>query len=119
MTPGIRSGIFSSFRSGEFRLLWLASLGFSGGMWVQQVAVGWLVVEMTGSPLALGMVQAARTAPSLVLGMVGGVLADRLSRRVLLCCVGFVSAAYCGVMALLISLGGLELWHIILLTLVF
>ena len=119
MTAFPRTGIFSSFRSGDFRLLWLASLGFSGGMWVQQVAVGWLVVEMTDSPLALGLVQAARTAPSLVLGMVGGVLADRLSRRMLLCCVGFVSAAYCGVMALLVSLGGLELWHVALLTLIF
>ncbi len=113
------AGPLSSFRLRDFRLLWVASLCFSAGMWIQQVAVGWLVVEMTDSALALAVVQAARLLPLLPFGMVAGVLADRLERRALLVVVGAVSAAYSGLLALLISVGGLELGHIVVLTLAF
>lgn len=112
-------GLLSCFRLRDFRLLWLASVGFSGGMWIQQVAVGWLVLEMTESPLALGGVQAARMLPSLLFGMVAGVLADRLERRVLLALIGAVSTLYSGGLAFLITTGGLEYWHILALTFIF
>ncbi len=111
--------LFSSFQLRDFRLLWLASLGFSGGMWVQQVAIGWLVLQMNGTALDLGAVQAARMLPSLLFGMVAGVLADRLPRRELLMGIGAVSALYSIVLAWLIAVGGLEFWHIIALTFIF
>lgn len=111
--------LFGTFRSRNFRLLWLATLGFSGGMWVQQVAIGWLVLQMNGTALDLGAVQAARMLPSLLFGMVAGVLADRLPRRELLAVIGAGSALYSLVLAWLIAVGGLELWHIIGLTFVF
>lgn len=117
--PAQTTSLLSSFRLRDFRLLWLSGLGFSGGMWIQQVAVGWLVLEMTGSPLALGAVQAARMLPSLLFGMVAGVLADRLDRRWLLVTIGAVSAAYSLGLAALITSGALQLWHVLALTFVF
>ncbi len=111
--------ILSSFRLRDFRFLWLASLGFSGGMWVQQVAVGWLVLQMTDSPVALGATQAARMLPSLLFGLTSGVVADRFERRSLLAYVGALSAVSSAGLALLASAGRLELWHVLLLTFVF
>src|SRR4051794_16894848 len=54
------------------------------GLWIQQVAVGWLVLEATGSALALGTVGFARMVPVLVLSFPAGALADRFDRRRLL-----------------------------------
>lgn len=113
------TSLLSSFRLRDFRLLWLASLGFSGGMWVQQVAIGWLVLHMGGTAFDLGAVQAARMLPALLFGMVAGVLADRLPRRHLLMAIGVVSAVYSGGLALLVTAGALDLWHVVALTFVF
>lgn len=54
------------------------------GNWMQQVAIGWLVLLLTGSPLLLGLVAGARALPVLLLGFVGGMVADRYDRRRLL-----------------------------------
>src|SRR5919204_1293175 len=66
-------------------LLFTAGMFVSAtGLWVQQVAVGWLVIETTGSALALGTVGFARMIPVLVLSFPAGALADRFDRRRLL-----------------------------------
>ena len=54
------------------------------GGWVQAVAIGWLVYDLTGSPFILGLANFAQMAPLFFLGMLGGVLADRFDRRILL-----------------------------------
>ena len=109
----------STFQSREFRLLWLATLGSSTGMWIQQVAVGWLVLEMTDSPLALGVVTAARMAPFLVLGIPAGVLADRVDRRHLLVIITALGSAYAIALALLIVTDVGQFGHVVVLTFLF
>ena len=111
--------LLSSFESRDFRLLWLSTLSASAGMWTQQVALGWLVLEMTNSPLSLGMISAARMAPFLFLGMVAGTLADRFQRRNLLIAITGLSAAYSLSMAAIVLTGAVQFWHLFLLTLVF
>lgn len=54
------------------------------GGWVQAVAIGWLVYDLTGSPFILGLANFAQMAPLFFLGILGGVLADRFDRRILL-----------------------------------
>ena len=54
------------------------------GSWVQAVAIGWLVYDLTGSPFILGLANFAQMAPLFFFGMLGGVLADRFDRRILL-----------------------------------
>ena len=54
------------------------------GGWVQAVAIGWLVYDLTGSPFVLGLANFAQMAPLFFFGMFGGVLADRIDRRLLL-----------------------------------
>src|SRR5687768_1351122 len=54
------------------------------GSWFQAVAIGWLVLELSGSPFILGLANFAQLAPLFFLGFFGGLLADRVDRRLLL-----------------------------------
>lgn len=75
------SSALRSLRYRSYRYFWLASL-FTFTPWMMQFLVrGWLALQLTGSPLWVGLVAAAFQAPSLVLSFVGGVLADRFRRR--------------------------------------
>lgn len=76
--PSRRQG----FGSG-FRLLWWSNLTFFGGAWMLTLVLGWMVYDISGSAVALGLFGACRMAP-LLLGPVGGVLADRMHRGRLL-----------------------------------
>lgn len=64
-----------------FRRVWLASLASNCGSWLQVVAAGWLILEMTGSPAAVGALALVARGPAFVLSTVGGQLADRFDRR--------------------------------------
>ena len=104
-----------SFRYRDFRLLWGATLMQSLALGMENVALGWLVLEMTDSPLMLGVAMAARMAPFFFLGILSGAIADRVDRRT---CLRFASLA-AGIVALLTSWVLLadvaRVWHIVLL----
>lgn len=74
----------SSLRGRNFRLYFLGQgVSLTGG-WMQAIAQSWLVLHLTGSPTALGVVAALQYGPSLFLGPYAGVLADRAPKRLLL-----------------------------------
>ena len=83
------------------------------GTWMQTVAQGWLVLELTGSGAALGLVTAAQFVPILALAPYGGLLADRLDKRRLL----MATQAALGIMALTLALlvltGVVQLWMVV------
>lgn len=85
------------------------------GTWMQSIAQSWLVLQLTGSATALGVVIALQTLPTLVLGPYGGVLADRLDKRKLM--IGLQSVM--GVLALALGIltitGLVTLWQVYLL----
>ena len=72
----------ASFQYRDFRYLWLSSVVQSVGMGMEFVALGWLVLDMTDSPLWVGVASAARMVPFFVMGFVSGAVADRVDRRV-------------------------------------
>lgn len=76
--------MFSSLRVRNFRLYMTGLTVSVAGNWMQNVAVGWLVLQLTHSGGILGLVTAARFAPLLVLGAWGGLVADRHDKRLLL-----------------------------------
>jgi MFS family permease len=76
--------MFSSLRIRNFRLYMTGLTVSVAGNWMQNVAVGWLVLQLTHSGAILGLVTAARFAPLLVLGAWGGLVADRHDKRLLL-----------------------------------
>jgi MFS family permease len=80
----LRFGSLRPLRHRDFGLLWSAALVSNIGTWVQTVAVGALVTEMTGEARWTGLVAAAGFLPLGLLSPIGGVLADRVDRRRLL-----------------------------------
>jgi MFS family permease len=77
------------------------------GTWMQSVAQSWLVLELTGSGTALGVVVALQTLPVLLLGPYGGVVADRVDKRRLM----IVLQSMMGVLALVLGL--LTVTHVV------
>lgn len=65
----------------DFRLFLSAQLLGSGGVWMLRMAADWLVLEITGSPAAVGVLVALQFLPLLAVGPLGGVIADRHDKR--------------------------------------
>jgi MFS family permease len=103
---------FESLRLRDFRLLFVASMGTSGGYFFQQVVIGWLTYEVTRSPFLTVLALGLDTLPNLIGGPLGGVLVDNLDRRKLLILVPAYQAALSMTFGLIIVLGWLATWHI-------
>lgn len=71
---------FAALRHRNFRLYLMGQMFSQSGTWMQTVAMGWLVLKVTGSGGMLGLVSAAQFAPTLIFGAFAGTLADRHSR---------------------------------------
>jgi MFS family permease len=93
------------FRHRPFTLLWSAGLISMIGSWMQTVAVGALVISDTGQATWAVLVAAGAFLPIGVLAPVGGALADRLPRRLVLAVGNLVAAATALVLALLVAAG--------------
>ena len=107
----------ASLRFKDFRLLWLSTLFYSLATGMEQVSVGWLIFELTGSEFMVGVGAAARMVPFFVLGMLSGAIADRWDRRMLLRIGTLGASASALVMALLLLWGVATVWTIIALVL--
>ena len=112
--PGSRR--FSALRNRNFALLWVGSVISNSGSWMQIVAQGWLVYQMTDSPVYLGIVGMARALPMMVLPPMGGVVADRVPRLKLLKVTQNISLLLALLLAVLVSTGLIQIWQIILLS---
>lgn len=92
-TAARRSTTFVSLRTRNFRLLATSSLFTNTAYWMGYTAQNWLVLSLTDSAADVGVTAALLFLPTLVLGLAGGVLADRYSKRhvVLFGCIGWAS----------------------------
>ncbi len=110
----VASHTFRSLRVRNFRFYFFGQIISVSGTWMQAVAQAWLVLHITGSPVALGGVTALQFLPLLLFGAFGGVIADRVNKRALL----FVTQATAGILALVLGLlvatGAVRLWMIYL-----
>ena len=75
---------FASLANKDFRYLWLGMLALAAGVEMELIAVGYLVYDITGSALKLGIVEAGFAFPTLLFSLFGGVLADRMDKRVII-----------------------------------
>lgn len=73
--------MFRALASRDYALYWIGAFLSNIGSWMQNVALGWLVLQLTDSPFWVGFVNFANLSPALVLSLFGGVLADRVDRR--------------------------------------
>ena len=98
--------------SRSFRYLFLGTALTMSGNFMQQVAQGWLVYDLTSSPTWLGIVSFARGVPMLVLALPAGVLVDRFDRRLVLIVAQGLTALVAVVLAALIWTGLIQPWHV-------
>lgn len=108
-------GTLSSLRHRNYRLLWVGSLISHSGDTMDQVALNWLVLVMTDSPLYLGLFNLTRAVPLLALGLVAGVVVDRMERRKLLMVTQTSAMVLAFALAVLVSSGAAQIWHIFVL----
>lgn len=99
-----------------FRDVWLASLASNAGSWLQIVASGWVILQLTGSPAAVGALALVTRAPAIALSTVAGQLADRFDRRSVGIWTFLLQALAAAALALVTWLSGPEVWSIYALT---
>lgn len=100
------------FRHRDFRLLWFGALFSFMGSWIQNVAQGYLVYEITGSKAALALVSFLGMIPVTFLGPIAGGVVDALDKRKLLVITQIVLAIGPLVLAVLAHLHIAKVWHI-------
>jgi hypothetical protein len=107
------------FSSGSFRKLWVATILSLFGDFFSYVALAWLVLQLTGSSLALGTVLVVQAVPRAVLMVVGGALADRLSPRLTMLGSMGLRAVFVAPLAVLVLTGRVQMWEVYGIALVF
>ena len=108
---------WSAFRIRGYRIFWVGALVSNIGAWMQNVAQGWLVLELTDSAFMLGLVGFAGTLPWLILLLVGGVYADRLDRRRVLIRANVAMMVFAAVLTVLTWTGVVRIWHVLAISL--
>jgi MFS family permease len=100
-----RSQMFRALGHRNYRLFWTGAFLSNTGTWMQAVAQGWLVLQLTNSPFWLGVDGFMAMAPGLVLTLLGGVFADLVDRRRLLLYTQIVAGVASLGLAVLVSTG--------------
>lgn len=103
---------FEALHYHEFRLLWLGQGCTAMATWMDQVARGWLLYELTSSPLQLGLVRGLGAIPMLFLSPIAGTAADRYDRKMQMIVSQVVDGLLHGTVAVLILTGQIQPWHV-------
>src|SRR5437899_13106260 len=81
MDEAVRAVRFGAFTHRNFRLFFFGQGVTLIGTWMQNVAQGWLVLELTNSPFYVGLVSALGSLGVLLLTIYGGIVADRVNKH--------------------------------------
>lgn len=106
------------FASGSFRKLWAAATLSLFGYFFSYIALAWLVLQLTGSGVALGGVLVVGAVPRALLMAVGGAVTDRLSPRVTMIASMGLRALFVAPFSLLVISGHVQMWQVYLIALV-
>ena len=116
-SPAARPSTFAALRIRNYRLFFAGQIVSNTGTWMQRIAQDWLVLELTHSPLAVGITTALQVLPMLLLGLWGGLIADRYPKRRLL----LITQASMGALAVLLTVltltGAVQVWQVYLIAL--
>src|SRR3970040_1663862 len=108
----LRLRTFEAVRHREFRLLWLGQASTAMATWMDQVARGWLIYELTNSPVQLGLVRGVQAIPILLLSPLAGSIADRYQRKMQVMVAQVLDGLMYATLALLIFTDLIQLWHV-------
>ena len=111
-TPPSHPAALAAFAHRNFRLYFAAQVGSTIGTWIQIIVENWLVLEVSHSGLALAFTNALQFGPAVLLGMYGGVIADRHDRRRLLMLTQTALGGLALAVGLLAAIGIVRVWII-------
>lgn len=114
----MRQTSLRALRHRDFAIIWWSALVSNSGQWMQQVALPFVVYDLTKSNAWLGRVGFASLVPALALTPIAGVVADRIPRRAILLCTTIVQAGVAVALWALWVTGELTPWRIFALSLV-
>jgi len=114
----IRDRLAPALAYAQYSRLWQANAGSQIAFWMQQVSQGWLVLELTESAFALGLLAFFRSIPMLLLSPIGGVLADRLDRRAIVITAQALIGITMLIIAILVQIERIHMVHLIISSLV-
>jgi MFS family permease len=103
---------FSSLSIRNYRLYFLGQAISVSGTWMQAVAQSWLVLQLTGSGTAIGLVTALQFLPMLFLAPLGGVIADRWNKRSLLLVTQSTASVLAAILGLVVITDIVQLWMV-------
>jgi MFS family permease len=112
-TTARRGGMFRALSHRNFRLFWIGAFLSNVGTWMQAVAQGWLVLQLTNSAFWLGLDAFMATAPGFVFTLLGGVFADLIDRRRLLLYTQVVAGIAALGLAALVATGAINRWMVL------
>lgn len=115
MTSSFRGG-FTALRHRNYRLFQGSQFVSQIGWWMQAVSLPWLVLELGGSAVELGLVAALQFGPAFFVAPFAGVVADRVDKRRLLMLTETGAMAQAAVLFVLAITGTAEVWHVLALT---
>lgn len=116
--PSRMSETFRAFRHRNYRLFYTGQAISLSGTWMQTIAQYWLVIELTDSKEALGVVTMLQFLPITLLVLFAGVMADRLPKRDVIMASRLLAMGQALVLAVLVVTDQAELWHVYVLALV-
>jgi MFS family permease len=110
--------VFKAFRYRDFRLMWFGACTSSIGSWMQTVAQAWLVYTLSNDPFYLGLDAFLGQAPIILFSLVGGVIADRRDRRMMLLMSQYIQMGCAFLLTGLFYFHVVHVWHILALSFV-
>ena len=113
MLLALNARTFASVRRHRnYRLFFTGQIVSVSGTWMQNIALAWLVIQLTDSPLAVGILAVCRFSPFTVLGLFAGTIADRLDNRRALMATQAVQMLLAAVLATIVLGGWATVWHV-------
>jgi MFS family permease len=114
----LASRYFAALSHQDYRTLWTANMSAAAAAWALIVARGWLVYEISDSSLWVGVVTFAAMIPRMLVTPFTGYLSDRFNRRNVLAVMFGLNLAHNLVLAVVVLAGAVEIWHLVILSLV-
>jgi MFS family permease len=110
-----RGGAFRALSYPDYFWFWSSYFVSNVGSWMQSVAQGWLLYELTSSPFYLGLFSSLRMVLLLLFFVLGGLMSDRIDRRKVMLGIQTISALSALGLAVLVTFKSIQVWHIFVL----
>jgi MFS family permease len=103
---------FRALQVRNYRLYWVGQLISQTGSWMQTTAQAWLVLQLTRSPFALGLVTTLQFLPIMLLSLLGGAISDRWPKHRLILLTQIAALVQAAIFGALVVTGAIQLWHV-------